>query len=111
MNKSLRTILTVFITVLLSTVLANAGWELQESGTSVNLNGVSFADPDTGTAVGDGGTIIHTTNAGLNWTLQSSGLSADLLDVSFYDVNTGTAVGHEGTIIYTNDSGANWITE
>ena len=110
MNKSLKIMLIVLIAVLFSATLTYGGWEPQESGTSANLNGVSFVDPNIGTAVGNNGVIIHTTNAGLNWTLQSSGLSAGLLDVSFYDVNNGTAVGHEGTIIYTNDGGANWIT-
>ena len=46
---------------------ANAGvtWIAQTSGTSANLNDVSFAgDALTGIAIGEGGTILRTTNGG-----------------------------------------------
>src|SRR5438552_15995938 len=40
-------------------------WIDQTSGTSANLNGVTFAgDALTGIAVGDSGTILRTTNGG-----------------------------------------------
>jgi photosystem II stability/assembly factor-like uncharacterized protein len=53
---------------------ANAQWFWQNPLPLGNpLNGVSFADADTGTAVGDFGTIFRTTNGGTSWTSQSSG--------------------------------------
>ena len=39
-------------------------WLGQSSGTSATLRGVSITDANTGTAVGDGGTILRTTNGG-----------------------------------------------
>jgi hypothetical protein len=40
-------------------------WIEQESGTDSCLNGVFFVDDLTGWVVGDGGTILHTTNGDL----------------------------------------------
>ena len=53
---------------------AQSGWYWQNPLPQGNtLNGVFFTDANTGTAVGDVGTIIRTTNGGTNWTCQSSG--------------------------------------
>ena len=50
---------------ILNTTDSGVTWNDQTSGTSVNLNGVSFGgNALTGIAVGDGGTIIRTTNGG-----------------------------------------------
>ena len=57
------------------------------------LLGVSFTDLNNGTAVGQDGTILRTTNGGANWEAQSSGTTNEFTDVSFTDANTGIAVG------------------
>ncbi len=60
------------------------------------LAGVSFADANNGTAVGEAGTIIGTTDGGSHWTIQTSGFEGtgtNLAGVSFTDANIGTAVG------------------
>ncbi len=50
---------------ILNTTDSGVTWSDQTSGTSVNLNGVSFGgNALTGIAVGDGGTILRTTNGG-----------------------------------------------
>ena len=46
---------------------------LSSRADDVHLSGVSFTDANTGTAVGDHGTILRTTNGGASWTAQSSG--------------------------------------
>src|SRR5690349_16316967 len=38
-----------------------------------NLRGASFVDATTGTAVGEYGTIVRTTDGGSSWTIQASG--------------------------------------
>ena len=75
------------------------------------LNGVSFTNANNGTAVGDSGIILRTTNAGFTWTRQSGGTSDHLWGVSFSDSSRGTAVGDGGTILHTNDGGANWTQQ
>jgi hypothetical protein len=86
-------------------------WTVQTSGTSENINGISFIDANTGTAVGDNGTILRTTNGGINWVMQTSGITNLLVRVSFSDANTGTAVGWGGTILRTTNGGENWIKQ
>ena len=73
-----------------------------------NLRAASLVDANTGTLVGDYGTIVRTTDGGNNWTIQSSGTTEILWGVSFTDGNNGTAVGENGTILRTTDGGAHW---
>lgn len=74
---------------------AQSGWFWQNPLPAGNsLRAVDFTDANTGTAVGDHGTVLHTTNGGATWTSQSSGTANDLRGVSFTDANTGTAVGN-----------------
>jgi photosystem II stability/assembly factor-like uncharacterized protein len=73
-----------------------------------DLYAVLFADGNTGTAVGNGGTILRTTDGGATWERQTSGTTSWLDGVSFTDANAGTAVGEAGTILRTTDGGALW---
>jgi len=68
---------------------------------------VSFVDANTGTAVGDFGTILRTTDGGATWTLQISGTTNNLWGVSLVDANIGTVVGYYGTILRTTTGGVN----
>jgi photosystem II stability/assembly factor-like uncharacterized protein len=62
-------------------------------------------DANTGTAVGDFGTILRTTDGGATWRRQFGGTLNDFSGVSFVDANTGTVVGDFGTILRTNTGG------
>jgi photosystem II stability/assembly factor-like uncharacterized protein len=90
---------------------ASAQWVQQNSGTTRNLHGISFTDVNTGTVVGDSGTILRTTNGGSLWTSQSSGTTESFYGVSFTDANHGTVVGGSGTILRTTDGGATWAPQ
>src|SRR6266481_5017940 len=76
-----------------------------------NLRGASFVDANTGTVVGEYGTIVRTTDGGNSWTIQVSGTTQNLWAISFKDSNNGTAVGEGGTILGTTDGGANWVPQ
>src|SRR4030095_5795048 len=76
-----------------------------------NLRGASFVDANTGTVVGDYGTIVRTTHGGNRWTSQVSAPTQNLWSVFFIDGNNGTAVGEGGTILGTTDGGANWALQ
>jgi hypothetical protein len=56
--------------------------------------------------VGNGGTILRTTDGGANWVTQTSGTLNHLYGVSFTDASHGTAVGVNGTILRTNTGGS-----
>jgi photosystem II stability/assembly factor-like uncharacterized protein len=75
------------------------------------LNGVFFTRTNFGTVVGQGGTILRTTDGGTGWVPQTSGTTNDLRGVSFTDANTGTVVGHSGTILRTIDGGTAWVPQ
>src|SRR5256714_2445451 len=91
---------------------AQARWVWQNPLPQGNtLYGVSFTNPNTGTATGDNGTIIRTTDGGNSWVIQSSGTTNTLYGVSFTDVNHGTAVGAAGTILRTTDGGNTWSNQ
>ena len=61
-----------------------SGWFWQNPLPQGNsLFGVSFTDANTGTAVGQSGTILRTTNRGATWVSQNSGTTEQLWGASF----------------------------
>ena len=95
------------------------GWETQPSGTTQTLRSVSATDATHSYAVGDGGTIVATTNGGQTWLPQTSGTSAGLHDVFFLGsgkgaagkgigLGLGWAVGDGGAILSTLNGGSTW---
>src|SRR4030095_8204166 len=76
-----------------------------------NLRGAFFVDANTGTVVGEYGTIVRTTDGGNSWTIQASGTTQTLWAVSFTNANNGTAVGEGGVILRTTDSGEHWASQ
>ncbi len=112
MKFSISRIIT-FLFVLLfqaSQVLAQ-GWVWQPSGTTKNLQGVFFTDAYHGIVVGDGGTILRTTNGGLLWSIQYSGVTQNIRSVAFADSGNGIAVGDGGIILRTTDGGNHWTSQ
>lgn len=84
-------------------------WVPQDSGTENDLRGVSFTDANNGTAVGDSGTILRTTDGGATWVRQDSGISGHFYGVSFTDADNGTIVGSGGTVLRTaSGEGGGW---
>src|SRR5256714_12120564 len=89
---------------------AQARWVWQNPLPQVTpLYSVSFTSASTGTATGDNGTIVRTTDGGNSWVIQSSGTTNTLYGVSFTDINHGTAVGAAGTVVRTTNGGNNWF--
>jgi photosystem II stability/assembly factor-like uncharacterized protein len=85
--------------------LVGETWITQLSTTTVIPYGISFADAANGTLVGNGGTILRTSDGGAIWRSQFSGTTNPLWAVSMVDANTATAVGNLGTILRTNTGG------
>ncbi len=72
---------------------------------SETLLNVSFSDASNGTAVGQLGTILRTTDGGQTWVREGSGTNQDLYGVSFLETNIGNAVGAFGAILKTAAQG------
>jgi len=81
------------------------------------LNDVFFVDRENGWAVGDRGTIWHTSDGGAHWSLQASGVACPLHSVWFVDARTGWVAGgyvrpckagSSGVVLHTTDGGEHW---
>ena len=104
--QSLKISLLVFI---LSISVA-AQWYQQNSETQSYLYNLEFISSDTGWVVGQGGTILKTTDGGNTWIQQNSNTTNRLLSVSFIDNQAGWAGGDDGILLKTTDGGNNWQT-
>ena len=111
MKKTLLLIQIAILFLAFTESYSQSGWFSQISGTATRLYGISFTDANTGTAVGENGRILRTTNGGTNWTLQTSGITTNLFSVSFTDANTGTAVGENGRIHRTINGGVTFVNQ
>src|SRR6218665_275983 len=94
---------------LLGTTSSFAQWQIQNSGTSEDLNSIIFSDINTGWACGKEGVLRHTTD-GTTWMMQSSGTSYDLNDISFQG-QLLWIVGENGLIRHSIDGGTTWTTQ
>ena len=93
---------------ILSVSLNTGVRELYNSRTPNNLNAIFFADKYRGTAVGDKGTAIFTTDAGLNWKTSKTSTSKNLHDVCKAGEDIVFAVGLAGTVLRSSNSGMVW---
>ncbi len=80
-------------------------WIPVVSGTGEDLRAIRFVNPLEGWIVGDGGTILHSSDGGATWEAESSSTTQPLQSVYFLDASHGWAVGDAGTILYRNSSG------
>ncbi|MHB1843831.1 MAG: WD40/YVTN/BNR-like repeat-containing protein [Deltaproteobacteria bacterium] len=93
---------------LLASTNGGASWTTEAVPTGADLFGVFFLpDGVTGWAVGDLGTILHTTD-GLHWAIQPSPTSQKLYAVTFIDSLHGFAAGDQRTLVQTADGGKSW---
>ena len=94
--------------------ISQGSWELVGVPTSHHLRSVFFTDSLYGWAVGDTGTIIHTTDGGVSWVLKDAGTQNNIRHVFFLDRERGWASswnfeGFYGTLLLkTQDGGSNW---
>ncbi|MBI5021645.1 MAG: T9SS type A sorting domain-containing protein [Ignavibacteriales bacterium] len=101
----------IFVSLFLSQP-AYPQWEWQSPKPQGNtLFNVQFVDTSNGWAVGEFGTIIHTSNGGINWTGQEYGRTDDILCFCMISATTSWAVGDNGIILFTSDGGENWTEQ
>lgn len=85
---------------------SNGGTDWNSTIFAQGMQGIDFPKPESGFAVGFGGTILKSNDLGLTWSAQTSGTFFDLFDVHFAsDGLTGLAVGADGTILRTTNGG------
>src|SRR5215217_6891781 len=87
---------------------ATATWQLQSPlPTRYALNAIDLVSASEGWAVGEQGTILHTTDSGLTWAAQTVPGGATVYAVTFVDALHGIA-GSNNTVLYTTNGGATW---
>ncbi len=82
-------------------------WTVRNSGTIKKLRSVAPSTPAVWVAVGDGGTVLRSTDGGRSWGAVPSPAKDDLHGVAFQG-SFGLAVGVSGTVIRSTDSGESW---
>jgi photosystem II stability/assembly factor-like uncharacterized protein len=84
------------------------GQRARAGETRKNLDGLYFATPKIGWAVGSFGLIAYTADGGENWEQQETEIPNDLKAIYFVNDKEGWAVGMEGAILHTADGGKTW---
>jgi len=102
----------LFILILINTLIikAQSGWFALNSGTGNNLHGVDFMTTDYVIAVGDGGTILLTTDGGSTWDVIPSGTTQNLISISIINNSTAVIAGEGGLLLRTTSGGNSWET-
>jgi photosystem II stability/assembly factor-like uncharacterized protein len=72
------------------------------------LFAVHFFNTVFGYAVGDAGTIFHTSSGGTTWSQQTSGILTHLRGVHATNPDTAWIVGQGGVLLKTTNGGATW---
>lgn len=92
-------------------------WQKISNPTSLDLLKCSFPDTLNGWAIGDSGTILHTSNGGYNWVSQDSKLRGYMVAIYFLNSRLGWALSwglssnYYGTyILKTTNGGNTWDT-
>ncbi len=109
----MKKLLVVLAVLVLSVSTINAQpWTLYSTGVPYSLFAVDFHqfDPNLGIAVGQGGTIIKTTDGGDEWIPVFSQVDIWLNDVKFdpNNFNVVWAAGMGGVILQSMDAGWTW---
>lgn len=101
--------------IIVSPAFVSANWTKLTSPTSEDLNKILFVDDRHGWIVGEGGTILRTTDGGDSWESLNSGISFNIVGISFIDSLTGWVIGWKndappiGTLLLsTIDGGETW---
>ncbi len=101
----------ILIALFCFSIYSQSGWFWQNPLPQGNhLRGVDFINSTTGYAVGEGGTVIKTTNAGLNWLNVSMTFPVYLESIDFLNVDIGYAATAFATIVKTTNGGHDWTT-
>ena len=112
MRKKLqKTSLIVMLAIFGLSNIANAQWEILNSGVTSGLNAVFFTNPNTGYVAGASGVVLKTTDAGMTWNPLSIGKKDEILSIYFVNENVGFLTSSAGNIFKTTDAGLNWTAQ
>lgn len=111
--KSKRTLTAFSLCLLAYICMAQSGWTNQTPSSEYpGLFGIYAIDSEHVWAVGEMGTILHSTNGGESWQKVETEFEDSFNNLIFLNRDTGIVSGHpaegDAFIIRTTDRGANW---
>lgn len=116
MQSSLK-ILLIFLLFSVCSYSQPQQWKTIAKATDQSLWKCSFVDTLNGWAVGDSGTIFHTTNGGYNWVAQNSHIKDLMVGVFFLNKRLGWVLAwsldqnfYGSYILKTTNGGIQWDT-
>jgi len=93
---------------LIQKAAADGSWETRPSGVKADLFGISFANSKVGWAVGQGGTVLRTTDGGVTWTRMPNPTSEDLVRVGAISETKVNVITRSGQTLQSSDGGKTW---
>ncbi|GIJ52020.1 oxidoreductase [Virgisporangium aliadipatigenens] len=90
-------------------------WELQQSGSTARLRGLSVVSPHVAWASGSAGTVLRTVDSGRMWrSVGPAGAEAlQFRDIEAFDARTAVVLsigtGEDSRLYRTDDGGATWV--
>lgn len=130
MRRAVAVLLCLIAAVVVGAIFADSAVALVSTGDGTwfwrspqpqgNLLNAVCTVGDSLWAVGEGGTILHSTDGGGTWSAQPSGTSLALNDVTFADAENGWAVGGDDgsdwgqtshVVLHTTDGGETWLRQ
>ena len=93
---------------LIQKAAADGSWETRPSGVKSDLFGISFANSKVGWAVGQGGTVLRTTDGGDTWTRMPSPSTEDLVRVGAISETKVNVITRSGQTLQSADGGNTW---
>jgi photosystem II stability/assembly factor-like uncharacterized protein len=96
---------------------ASAQWEVQASGTTASLRGLSVVDNRVAWASGTRGTVVRTTDGGATWRVMTvpGADSLDFRDIAAFDARRAYVLsigtGSASRIYKTTDGGTTWALQ
>jgi photosystem II stability/assembly factor-like uncharacterized protein len=85
-----------------------ATWTVVPSGTSADLQALTFAEARTIWAASLDGTLVRSDDAGMTWSSFKPAGSKALHDIKFANARVGWVVGDDGLVMATIDGGTSW---
>lgn len=110
----LSLLITTAFAALLSCCAKAQSFTTLNTGVTLELKSISFADTNTGFACGDSGVVLKTTNGGAAWTRLTTGTKKPLWDIKVVPNSNGQqviALGDDGTIIKSTNAGTSWTAQ
>jgi hypothetical protein len=83
-------------------------WATKPSGVAADLLDVSFPSAGVGWVVGQGGTVLRSTDGGETWSKVTSPTDEDLVHVTAINAESATVNARSGSTFSTSDGGRSW---